>query len=652
MFSLGSQMNKNDTDCRLAMQDQQEQAMAGTLAYRQELIDAISVPLFFLDLAGNFIGSNEAFSRFVGKTDEEIRASGVYQLLAGGNSSFHESFDRILLETGAVEPFEGEAVGAGGRYHEVIYRKALVCDAGGNHTGIVTTIIDLSDLKGVERALRASESQKKAILDGFPGIIALFDVSLSAIWVNDTVRRNMERPIGRLCREIICKQSADCDNCAVPRSVIDGQVRIGTHRIEHDGESEDIFYEVIGTPVKNEQGNVESVIVIARDVTDRFLLERQLRHAQKMEAIGTLAGGVAHDFNNVLTPIMGYAEIIKLKMRQEGLEDQPIFEYLGEILKAGKRAKSLVDQILTFSRSNEQKESIQNLYPIVKEVIKLMRVTLPSTIHIDQDLDQDCGTVFVDPVQIHQVLVNLCTNSAEAIGRDHGTLLIKLKKMEYQPVNDRSWVQLVVEDNGCGMDPDLRERIFDPYFTTKEKGHGTGMGLALVHSIVSRHRGKIEVESEEGSGTTFTINFPRTHKLTPLHQIVSSDELVAGEGHVLLVDDEPQVMQVTSELLQSLGYKVTSRVSATEALREFSLRPGAFDLLLTDLTMPKLTGVELCVEIKKIRPDLPTILFTGYSDTLSKQSSDQAGIDDYCKKPVSLKELSQVVGRLLNKSVS
>ena len=640
-------MNKAYMEYLSGKQGPQEKPMAGTLPYEQELLDAISVPVFFLDLSGNFIGSNRAFTRFVGKSDEEVRQSGVYSLLADDRSSGHDGADRLLLETGTAEPYEGKAVGADGRHHEVIYRKSLVCDASGNHRGIVTTLIDLSDLKGIERALVSSESQKKAILDGFPGIIALFDVSLTAVWVNDTVHRSIENPIGRLCRDIICKQSADCENCAVPRSVIDGQVRIGTHRIENDGEAEDSFYEVIGTPVKNSKGKVESVVVIARDVTDRFLLERQLRHAQKMEAIGTLAGGVAHDFNNVLTPIMGYAEIIKLKMLQDGLDEKPIFEYIGEILKAGKRAKSLVDQILAFSRSNEQKESLQYLQPIVKEVVKLMRVTLPSTIRIDQDIDQDCDTVFIDPVQIHQVLVNLCTNSAEAIGRNHGTLAVRLKKLEYQPANDRGWVQLVVEDSGCGMSPELRERIFEPYFTTKEKGQGTGMGLALVHSIVSQHRGKIEIDSQPGSGTTFTISFPRAHKLTPLHQIVSSDELVAGEGHVLLVDDEPQVMQVTGELLQSLGYTVTSRVSASQALREFRENPGDFDLLLTDLTMPELTGVELCAEVKKLRPDLPTILITGYSETVSKESAAPAGIDDYCKKPVSLKELSRVVGRLL-----
>ena len=621
--------------------------MAATLAIQHDVINAISVPLFFLDLRGNYLGSNSAFSEFIGKSEEEINNSGIYTLLTGNKGLEHQNIDRVLIENGIVEPYEDEAIGAGGRRHSVIYRKSLARDASGNITGIVTTLIDLTDLKNIERALLASESQKKAILDGFPGIIALFNVELAAIWVNDTVWKSTEKPIGKYCHEIICKQTSACSNCAVPKSARDGRVRISTHRVERAEDGSDCFYEVIGTPVKDKSGNIESVIVIARDVTDRFELERQLRHSQKMEAIGTLAGGIAHDFNNVLTPIMGYAEIIKLKMTQEGIQDQAIFEYLGEILKAGKRAKDLVDQVLAFSRSNEQKESLQHLHPIVKEVVKLMRVTLPSTIRIEQDIDQNCGTVSVDPVQIHQILINLCTNSADAIGHDHGTLMIRLRTAEMSTNNSGTWAELVVEDSGCGMSSALRERIFEPYFTTKEKGHGTGMGLALVHSIVKRYGGRINIESEQGHGTAISIQFPVSDKQTALAQVIASSELIAGDGHILLVDDEPQVIQVTKELLESLGYSVTCQTDAETALSTFHKAPQSFDLLLTDLTMPKLTGVELCTEMKKVRPDLPTILFTGYSDNVSKNAADQAGIDDYCKKPVTLTELSHVVGRVM-----
>jgi len=621
--------------------------MTQTLSFDQDLIDAISVPLFFLDLNGAFIASNEAFTAFIGKADSEVREAGVYSLLSPGNGVDHKNLDRMLLETGTVEPFEDVAVGTGGRHHSVIYRKSLARDAVGNQTGIVTTIIDLTDLKGIERALVSSESQKKAILDGFPGIIVLFDVRLSAIWVNGTVWQDLEMPIGKFCQDIVCKNDSECGNCPIPHCVEDGKVRFVTHRIENDETGEDSFYEVIGTPVKDEEGNVESVIVIARNVTDRFELERQLRHSQKMEAIGTLAGGIAHDFNNILTPIMGYTEIIKLKMRQDGIEDHSIFEYLGEILKAGKRAKGLVDQILAFSRSSEQKDSLQNLQPIVKEVVKLMRVTLPSTIKIEQEIDQECGTVSVDPVQIHQVLINLCTNSADAIGQNHGTLAIRLKKDPSAPVGTNSRVQLIVEDSGCGMDRESSDRIFEPYFSTKEKGHGTGMGLALVHSIVSRYRGKIEVESEIGKGTSFIVSLPIAADSSPQKLVESSNELVAGNGHVLLVDDEPQVLQVTRELLESLGYNVTGRDSSREALKVFSENPDSFDVLLTDLTMPNLTGIELCTKVKKIRSDIPTILFTGYSEKVRGATESIPGVDDICNKPVSLTELSQVVSGLL-----
>ena len=622
--------------------------MAERHSYENELIDAIPVPLFFLDMNGTFVGSNVAFAKFIGMPDTEVGKKGVYQLLAPDNPDKHREIDRILVERGSVKPFEDEAIGAKGRLFHVVYRKSLVHDADGNITGIVTTIDDLTDLKDAEKALLASESQKKAILDGFPGSIILFDVNLSAVWVNNNVRNRVDGSIGKLCHEIICGDTRGCDKCAVPRSIKTGKVSVGIQQVEgKDGQ--DIFYEVIGTPVKNSDGAIESVIVIARDITDRFKLEKQLRHAQKMEAIGTLAGGIAHDFNNVLTPIMGYSEIIRLKMRQEGFEDEVISEYLGEILEASKRAKSLVDQILAFSRSTEQRETLQYLHPIVKEVVKLLKVTLPSTIQINHEIDENCKPVNVDPVQIHQVLINLCTNSADAIGTNHGTLRVKLGNAEPDPESGEVWIEMVVEDSGCGMSRELRERVFEPYFTTKEKERGTGMGLALVHSIITRHEGRIEIESEENVGTTFKILLPPAESMTTLDKIISSEDLVEGRGNVLLVDDESQVVRVTSELLKSLGYRVTGRTAPLEALQEFKNDPDHYDLLLTDLTMPKLTGVELSRKIKDIRPDLPVILFTGYSERLTSEEAAEAGIDEYCMKPVSLRDLSMSVGRLIRR---
>jgi len=618
--------------------------------YQQELVDAIPVPLFFLDNSGQFIGSNRTFSDFVALPDEEILKRGVYNLISDRNAEKHQEIDGRLLESGEFESYEDVVFGAGVRRFFVIFRKALIHDSDGNVTGIVTTIEDVTDLKLAENSLAASESQKKAILDGFPGIIALFDINKSAIWVNDAVYQDVSMPIGRMCHEIICKRTNCCNDCPITESVESGKVEIGIRRVESGDNQGAIYYEIIGTPVKNSEGKVESVIVIARDITDRFKLERQLRHAQKMQAIGTLAGGLAHDFNNVLTPIMGYTEIIKLKLKQMGIEDEPMFEYLSEILIAGKRAEKLVDQILTFSHNGAHKSHPQYIHPIAKEVIKLLCSTLPSNITIEQNIDDSCGPVNLDPVELQQVLINLCTNSADAIGGEPGTLSIDIKKAEQAEGDKTEWIEINVSDTGQGMNSELRDRIFEPYFSTKEKGYGTGMGLAIVHSIVTRNGGVVEVQSEEERGAVFRVLLPVVVRQRSSGLIVDGDDVVDGKGRIMLVDDEGQVVQVIGELLRSIGYHVSGWTSAKAALEHFKENPESYDLLVTDLTMPHMSGVELSAEVKRTRSDFPVILITGYSDRLTQEFAMNAGIDEYCMKPVSLRDLSSVVGKLLDSS--
>jgi signal transduction histidine kinase/CheY-like chemotaxis protein len=408
-----------------------------------------------------------------------------------------------------------------------------------------------------------------------------------------------------------------------------------------------MVFDITASPVKGKNDKVSGLIVIAQNVTEQYRLERQLRHTQKMEAIGTLAGGVAHDFNNVLTPIMGYTEIIRLKLKKDGFGDSVVYDYLEEILKASKRAKSLVEQVLTFSRSIEKKAVLQYMHPIVKEVMKLMRVTLPSTIVINEEVNDQCGRVLIDPVQIHQVLINLCTNAAHAMDGRHGLLTVKLDRVTAPSVDGRDWLELTVADTGSGIEAQFLDRIFEPYFSTKEKTSGTGMGLAMVHGIVSRQGGNIKVESTIGEGSVFRVYLPIAQKETAAQQVVSMGELQVGSGCILLVDDEEQVVQVTGEILQSLGYSVVGRTVSQEALQLFSSSPDDFDLVITDLTMPGLTGLELSEGMKRVRPDIPIILFTGYSDQVSKDAAIEAGIDEYCMKPISMRELSTVVGRFL-----
>lgn len=507
--------------------------------------------------------------------------------------------------------------------------------------------LKLNEKQDILDALFESEAQKKAIIDGFSGILILFDTQLRAKWVNKATQKRYPEAIGKTCHEIFCYKTDKCSVCAFHNSLKSGEIETSTQRtglLAPDGD--ETIFDITASPVRDKEGGISGIIIIAQNVTEQYRLERQLRHTQKMEAIGTLAGGVAHDFNNVLTPIMGYSEIIRLKMRKDDYEDQAVYDYLEEILKAAKRAKSLVEQVLTFSRSIEKKAVLQYIHPIIKEVLKLMRVTLPSTITIKQDIEENCGRVLIDSVQLHQVMINLCTNASHAMEGNHGTLTVKLKAVP-PGADGKEWLELTIADTGCGIDEALLDRIFEPYFTTKEKTSGTGMGLAMVHGIISRQGGHIQVESNVGKGTTFKIFLPVARRESGLEQVISINDLKGGSGNILLVDDEEQVVQVTGEILQSLGYTVIGRTSPEEALQIFAEAPHTFDLLLTDLTMPALTGLELAEKIKNIRSDLPIILCTGYSDQVSKDAAVHAGIDEYCMKPISMRELSNVVGKFL-----
>lgn len=507
--------------------------------------------------------------------------------------------------------------------------------------------MESNEERTVQDELFECEAQKRAIFDGFSGILILFDRHKKAQWINGATYRKYPDAIGKSCFQIFCSENEKCSTCAYNKCFETGNIESTTQRIGVFGKDDDeTVFDITASPVKTRTGEVSGVIVIAQNVTEQYSLERQLRHTQKMEAIGTLAGGVAHDFNNVLTPIMGYTEIIRLKLQKDGFSDKVVFEYLEEILKASKRAKSLVEQVLTFSRSAEKKAVLQYMHPIIKEVMKLMRVTLPSTIVIKEQVNERCGRVLIDPVQIHQVLINLCTNASHAMEGKHGVLTVTLDTVE-STGEGRDWLELTVADTGSGIEEHLLDRIFEPYFSTKEKTHGTGMGLAMVHGIISRQGGDIKVESVVGEGTIFKVYLPVAQKETALEQVVNMGELQGGSGKVLLVDDEEQVVQVTGEILQSLGYEVVGRTSPKDALQLFARAPEEFDLVITDLTMPDITGLELSEGLKRLRPNIPIILFTGYSDQVSKDAAVLAGIDEYCMKPISMRLLSTVVARFL-----
>ncbi|GBC60841.1 hybrid sensor histidine kinase/response regulato r [Desulfonema ishimotonii] len=394
-----------------------------------------------------------------------------------------------------------------------------------------------------------------------------------------------------------------------------------------------------------------AVLCFLRDITRQRKLEIQLQQAQKMEAIGTLAGGIAHDFNNILGVIIGYTEMSV----QEAEDTELVRHNLSQVLKAGNRAKELVRQILAFSHKTEQDRKPVILNPIVREALKLLRASLPRTIDIREFIGPELLRTLSNPTQIHQVLMNLCTNAAHAMEEKGGTLKVSLKAWNVGPDTDTGdhellpgdYIRLTVSDTGHGMDATTMSKMFDPYFTTKKIGKGTGMGLAVVHGIVQSHNGSVSVCSNPGQGTVFEIVIPRLtdHETVPEKEV--STPLPTGEQRILFVDDEALLSELGKSMLDRLGYDVDCRTSPVDALRAFEARPDAYDLIITDMTMPQMTGDILSREIIRIRPDIPIIICTGYSEQLNEEKARALGIRDFLMKPLSLTHLARTVEKAL-----
>jgi PAS domain S-box-containing protein len=412
--------------------------------------------------------------------------------------------------------------------------------------------------------------------------------------------------------------------------------------------------EATASPVRNKSGAIINYVAIHRDITPQVKLERDLRQAQKMEAIGTLAGGIAHDFNNILTAIVGYSEIARFTLA----EADPVRRNLDQVINASSRATDLVKRILAFSRQTEQKHQPVPIVSVVKEALKLLRPSLPATIEIrlEVSLSQEEGVIFADPTEINQVLMNLCTNAAHAMRACGGALLVRLS---YAVVHDRRYsphpdlesgpyVCVEVSDTGHGIEPGVLERIFDPYFTTKRIGEGTGLGLSVVQGIVRTYGGVITVHSEPNKGTTFKVFFRSMGKQAP-NGTEAREALPVGAERILFVDDEAILAELGKELLESLGYKVVTKTNSLEALETFRADPHGFDLVITDMTMPGLRGEELAREIIALRPGMPIILCTGYSELINETQARGMGIREFLMKPYLAANFAETIRKVLNK---
>ena len=527
-------------------------------------------------------------------------------------------------------------------------RGQAIWDSEGTPVRMSGSLQDITDLKEAEqeraRLAMATEQAAEAIL--------IMDAAGEIIYVNPAFEImtgfSPEEIAGKNFQSLNFDEKEDNAYTEAWIQVEKGETWSGRFINKRKDES---FFHVEATvaPIKNAAGDIRNFVSVQRDVTQELKLEEKLRQSQKMESIGTLAGGIAHDFNNILTSIIGFAELALDEAEKGSFQ----FQNLNEVLIAGNRAKDLVRQILTFSRQSEQELKPLQISLIVKEAFRLLRASIPSTVDMKQNIRSN-SLVMGDPTQIHQVVMNLCTNAAHAMEEKGGTLKLSLVDVNIEgcepdlPGNlpPGEYLRLSVTDTGHGMSADVVDRIFDPFFTTKEQGKGTGMGLSVVHGIVKACKGEIAVSSVLRKGTRFDIYFPVAERgiFVPSETI---DNLPTGTERILMVDDEEQIVRMGERFLSKLGYAVTSITDSTEALRLFLSEPDRFDLVITDMTMPRLTGTRLSEKMLEVKPELPIILCTGFSASVDEKTVDAIGIKGFLSKPMIKKEMAVTIRKVL-----
>jgi PAS domain S-box-containing protein len=520
---------------------------------------------------------------------------------------------------------------------------------------VLSFLADVTERKTAEDALQESERRFRSVTQLAHDAIISADARGVILTWNRGARTifgyTEEEIVGQPLLRLIPERYRDAHQRELARLQVTGASQVQGKTVELVGlrkDGSEFPLELSLTAWQAPQGPCYSGII--RDITERKQWQAQLQQAQKMEAIGTLSGGIAHNFNNLLAIIIGYTELATADLSSTS----PSRQYLQEVLTASNRARDLVQQILTFSRKSNAGRGPVHLPPLVKETLKLLRASLPATIEIRQHIDRQVGVVLADPTQMHQVLMNLCTNAEYAMRATGGVLEVRLEAVDldeafaaaHPEVKPGAYVRLTVQDTGCGIEPEVVGRIFEPFFTTKEVGEGTGMGLAVVHGIVTECGGTITVHSTPGKGTRFQIYLPcvpeTVQDTTPVEERVPH-----GQGCILFVDDEPVLAQWGRTLLERLGYKVVARTSSVEALEAFRAMPQRFDLVITDQTMPNITGDALARELRRLRPEVPIILCTGFSHLVDADKARALGIDAMCMKPLAARDLAVTIQQVL-----
>lgn len=570
---------------------------------------------------------------------------------------WHSELLTQLQEGKAVNDYEFLLSNIEGKEIPCSFTGRLISNDDGSPEKIVGILRDITVRRESEKALQSSERFLNDVIESIQDGICVLNRDMTIRRVNGIMRQWYHDCLpleGKICHICFHGSHEPLSHCPAMRCFETGET--GREIAPGLPNSPIQWIEIFSYPLRDvTTGEVTGVVEFMRDITAIRKLEKQLLQTQKMESIGILAGGIAHDFNNILTVITGFSELMLSNLPK----GSTAYESLSHILNAADRGSDLVRQILTFSRKSEQKKQHIMIHVIVKEALKLLRASIPTSILIDQHIDETSGIVFADPTQLHQIVMNLCTNAHQAITKGGGQhLVVSLRPIDvdenlaasHPDLVTGPYVQLQVKDDGSGMDEETMTHIFEPFFTTKSIGVGTGMGLAMVHGIVKGHGGAIDIQSIRGEGSTFTIYLPRIvdHEISALPD--ENAMPVAGSGSILYIDDEPDLVDLGRIMLESLGYHVTGESSSESALSLFQNSPDQYDLVITDQTMPHLSGVELAKKLLAIRPDIPIIVCSGYSDMLDSDRAKAMHIKAFVNKPFTMYTIAETIRKVLDES--
>ncbi len=628
--------------------------------WRNILVSTPQIGISF-DPQARIVFANEHLLKLTGWKRREIIGRDWFEMFIPEyiREEVRKVFQTTISQKDALDfsNYENEILTRSGDLLNIAWSNVVNKDSEGNVSEITCLGVDLTERRKAENEIRKQKRLFETMFNTIPDGVVITntrrEIQLANKGVETTFGYRPEDLLGKSTEMLYANQSKyrEAGSAVFDKNAKKpGDLYITRYRKKS---GQEFTGETFGAKLLDENNQWIGNLGIMRDITEREQAEMRVQQAQKMESIGNLAGGIAHDFNNILFPIIGIAELLLEDLPKDSQE----YENAQEILRAGKRGSDLVNQILAFSRQSAHQLIPVRAQQILREVLKLMRATIPSYIEIHEDIQSDCGLMMANPTQIHQVAMNIITNAFHAMESDGGKITVKLKEVTLESgelpgsfLESGRYAVLSISDSGHGMSADLLTKIFEPYFTTKEQGKGTGLGLAVAYGIVKEHKGEIKVYSELGKGTTFNIYLPVMSRPSGMESHDATEVNHSGHERILVVDDEAAIAKLEKQMLERLGYKVTSRVNSLEAVEVFKARPDDFDVVVTDMTMPHLTGDQLVRELRMIRPDIPVIICTGFSERINAGKAEKIGIQGFLMKPILKAELSRIVRKVLDEA--